>query len=151
MNETIDNDDGISSTEQFSNLRDTFPEISVDNNNAFEGHQKARKTCPSIEAGNTEVEAGDREVEQYQQLGYNHYHAGQYQESIAYYKVALELASQFGNTKSKYDAFVGLGNAFNQIGEMEASRNYFSEALLVSGEINEKSVQTKGKFRIKKV
>lgn len=67
--------------------------------------QKASGISPSSKADDMEAEAN-------QWLGYNHYQAGQYEESIAYYKQTLELASQYGDTKRKIEAYLGLGNAF---------------------------------------
>lgn len=157
LNEIIDKDDRISSTDQLSLVSSSqsysrydeaigsnkavksAPETHDYNNNAIEGYQKARKTPSSIEADDTDVRAGDREVEAYQQLGYNHYHAGQYQESIAYYKQAL--ISQFADSKRRFDAYLGLGNAFRQIGDIKTSRSYFLKALTVSEHINDKSLQ----------
>ena len=77
-----------------------------DYNNAIEYCQKARGISPCFKADDMEAEAN-------QWLGDNHYQAGQYQESIAYYKQALELASQCGDIKRKIKAHFGLGNVFS--------------------------------------
>ena len=120
-------------------LPKAFTETYKYNKNAIEGFENARKAPSSIETDDTEVRAGDREVGAYQQSGYNHYHAGQYQESIAYYKQAL--VSHLSDPRKKFDAYLGLGNAFSQIDEIETSQSYFLKALTLSKQINDKSLQ----------
>jgi tetratricopeptide (TPR) repeat protein len=78
-------------------------------------------------------------------MGYNHLQAGQYKESIEYYKEVVKLASQLGDKKSSLtlDAYMQLGSAFIYTDDFELSRTYFLKALTVAEEMNDKAIQKK--------
>ncbi|CAB4020574.1 tetratricopeptide repeat 28-like [Paramuricea clavata] len=83
------------------------------------------------------------EVIAYQWVGYNHLQTGQYKESIVYYKEVVKLASQLGDKKRSLilNAYLRLGNAFRCTDDFEFSRKYFSKALTVAEEMNDKALQ----------
>ena len=93
--------------------------------------QEARKISPGFKADDMEIKA-------YQCLGYNCHEAGQYHESIDYYKQALELASHFRYRKRAINAYFGLGSAFIHISDLKSSRKYFMNALTASKQVNDK-------------
>ena len=105
-----------------------------DYKNTIECCHKARGISPCFKGDDMEAEAN-------QWLGDNHYQAGQYQKSIAYYKQALELASQCGDIKRKIKAHFGLGNAFSHTGDLESSREYFLKAVTATQQINDKGLR----------
>ena len=72
-----------------------------------------------------------------QWLGFNHLQAGEYKESIKYYKEAVKLASELGCKSRHVNADIGLGSAYSYIGDIESSKERFFNALAVAEELSD--------------